>query len=182
MILMPEKPTKSSHKLAGDSLVEIAQKKSSTHELATVEEPGSSRPGLLRKLGKLKPLLPILAGGLRMVDHGAVQAIAHLIHLANGNEAAQAAVNDELHQGLTEIQTNHREMMLQVQDQTIGMKRVEEQIVRLRETVERTATEHTELVADMKSLGNLVRSIGAGVAILLVVLIILTSLLLVHRG
>lgn len=178
---MSDKSTKPSHELAGDNLIELARKKSSAIEPAPMEEARSRHRGLLQKIGKLKPLLPILAGGLRMVDHGAVQAIAELLHVANGSNAAQAA-NDELHQELADIQTSHREMLLHVQDQTIGIKRMEEQIVRLRETVERNATEHAELVADVKSLGNLIRSIGAGVAILLVVLIVLTSLLLVHRG
>jgi cell division protein FtsX len=58
------------------------------------------------------------------------------------------------------------------------MKRIEDQIVLLRQTAERNATEHAELVEDVKSLGNLVRTMGAGLAILLIVLIVLTSLLL----
>jgi hypothetical protein len=187
MMLMPEKIAKQPHEFAGDRLIELARKKSPAGETVAIEEakasqPQAPQPRLLQKLGKLKPLLPILAGGLRMVDHGAVQAIAQLLHSVDGSNAAQSAAHEELHQGLAEIQTGHRELRLQVQDQTVAMKRIEEQTVRLRETSERNATEHAELVEDVKSLGNLVRSIGAGIAILLIVLIILIGFLLVHRG
>ena len=186
MVEMPDKtaPAKQSHQLAGDRLIEMAQKKAPVPESqlppkqVSPDEAGKSRFGVLQKLGKLKPLLPILSGGLRMIDHGAVQALAQLFNLVEGGSASPSAVSEELHQGLTEIQTSHRELRLQVQDQTIEMKRIEDQIVLLRHTVERNATEHAELVEDVKSLGNLVRAIGAGLAILLIVLIVLTGLLL----
>ena len=185
MVEMPDKtaPAKQSHQLAGDRLIEMAQKKAPVPESqlppkqVSLDEAGKSRFGVLQKLGKLKPLLPILSGGLRMIDHGAVQALAQLLNLVEGG-ASPSAVSEGLHQGLTEIQTSHRELRLQVQDQTIEMKRIEDQIVLLRHTVERNATEHAELVEDVKSLGNLVRAIGAGLAILLIVLIVLTGLLL----
>jgi uncharacterized phage infection (PIP) family protein YhgE len=186
---MPDKsaPNKQPHQIAGDRLIELAQKQAPTAESqlppqqTSLEEAKKPRTGVLQKISKLKPLLPILAGGLRMVDHGAVQALAQLIHFADGGSAAQSAAQEELHQGLAEMRTNHRELRLQVQDQTIEMKRIEDQLVLLRQTAERNATEHGELVEDVKSLGNLVRTIGAGLAILLIVLIVLTSMLLTHH-
>jgi hypothetical protein len=183
---MPDKPAtaQQSHEVAGDRLIEMAQKKAPTPEsqLSTqrvsLDEAKKPRGGVLQKLGKLKPLLPILSGGLRMVDHGAVQALAQLLNFVDGGSVGPSVAHEELHQGLTEIQTSHRELRLQVQDQTVEMKRIEDQMVLLRQTVERNATGHAELVEDVKSLGNLVRTMGAGLAILLIVLIVLTSLLL----
>jgi len=184
MVEMADKTAtaKQSHELAGDHLIEMAQKKAPAQEpqlpqqaLVEVKKP---RAGVLQKLGKLKPLLPILSGGLRMVDHGAVQALAQLLNFVDGGSVGPSAAQEELHQGLTEIQTGHRELRVQVQDQTVEMKRIEDQIVLLRQTAERNATEHAELVEDVKSLGNLVRTVGAGLTILLIVLIVLTSLLL----
>ena len=184
MVKMAEKTAtaKPSHEVAGDRLIELAQQKASEPKLLPEPEPElikNQRTGVLHKLGRLKPLLPILSGGLRMVDHGAVQALAQLLNLVNGSGAAPSLAHDEeLHSGLAEIQTSHRELRLQVQDQTVEMKRIEEQITLLRRTVEQNATEHTELVEDVKALNNLVRTIGAGLAILLIVLITLTALLL----
>lgn len=183
---MPEKTaTKQLHEIAGDHLIELASKKSdlieSPVEETSLQKPPAPRTSLFQKLGKLKPLLPVLSGGLRMVDHGAVQALAQVLNFVDGSTATQSAAHEELQHGLTEIQSAHRELQLHVQDQTVGMRRLEEQITLLRQTAERNATEHSELVEDVKSLGNLVRSIGAGLAVLLIVLIVLTSLLLTHH-
>src|SRR5277367_6057310 len=188
MVTMPDRTsTAQPHEIAGDRLIEIAQKKAPAAELkspandtslAALKKP---RAGLLQSLGKLKPLLPILSGGLRMVDHGAVQALAQLLSMASGAGASQVAVQEELHQGLAEIQTSHRELHLQVQDQTVEMQRIKDQITLLRQTVERNATDHTELVENVRSLSNLVRIIGGGLAILLVILIVLTAVLLTRH-
>ncbi len=184
MVKMAEKTAaaKSSHEVAGDRLIELAQQKAPEpkllpepkHEAAQKQQ----RSGILHTFGRLKPLLPILSGGLRMVDHGAVQALAQLLNLVDGGGAASSAAHEELHSELAEIQTSHRELRLQVQDQTVEMKRIDEQIRLLRHSVEQNATEHIELVQDVKALNNLVRTIGAGSAILLIVLIALTALLL----
>ena len=188
MVTMPDgTATTKPHEIAGDRLIEMAQKKAEAPEpkppiaelsLAEVKKP---RSGFLQNLGRLKPLLPILSGGLRMVDHGAVQALAQLLSVAGGAGASQVAVQEELHQGLEEIQTSHRELHLQVQDQTVEMQRIKDQITLLRQTVERNATDHAELVENVRSLSNLVRTIGAGLAILLVILITLTAVLLTRH-
>jgi hypothetical protein len=189
MVTMPDRTStaKSPHEVAGDRLIEIAQKKASAPESkptaneVSLAEVKRTRAGLLQSLGKLKPLLPILSGGLRMVDHGAVQALAQLLSMASGSGAAQSPVQEELHLGLAEIQSSHRELHLQVQDQTVEMRRIEDQLTLLRQTAERNATDHAGLVEDVRSLSNLVRTIGAGLAILLVVLITLTVLLLTRH-
>jgi hypothetical protein len=186
MMLMAEKTEKSSHKLAGDRLIAIARKKSPAPEIeaalsSSPKEAKIPRTTIFQKLGKLKPLLPVISSGLRMVDHGAVQAIAQLLHFVDGSTAAQAAAHEDLEHGLAEVQASHRELSLQVQGQTVEVKRLEEQIVRLRQTLERNATDHAELAQDVKSLGTLVRTIGAGLGVLLIVLILLTLMLLAHR-
>lgn len=189
MMKMAEKTATSSelHELTEDRPLEQAQKKPLTQEPKLLPEKISaqndqkSRTGVLQKLGRLKPLLPVLSSGLRMVDHGAVQALAQLLHIVDGGSATQSVAAEELHHSLAEIEANHRELRLQVQDQTVEMKRIEEQLTLLRQSAERTATEHAELVEDVKSLGNLVRTIGAGLAILLIVLITLTGLLLARH-
>jgi len=186
MVTMPE-PTPKPHEIAGNRLIEMAQKKTPEPEPKTVAEEVSlaeikkPRGKLLQNLGKLKPLLPLLSGGLRMIDHGAVQALAQLLNLASGATASQTAAQEELHQGLSEIQAGHRELHLQVQDQTIELQRIKDQITLLRQSVERNATEHAELVDDVRSLRNFVRVIGIALAVPLVILIILTVLLLIRH-
>lgn len=137
-----------------------------------------SKTGLLQSL---KPLLPVLSSGLRLVDHGAVQALAHLLSLVDGNSAASSAAHEELRQGLADLQAKHRDLHLQVQGQTVEMQRIEDQIALIRQTAERSTAKHEELVADVKSLSNLVRAGAVGLAVLLIVLIVLAVMILSHQ-
>lgn len=173
-------------KIAGDHVIEIAQEKAPKPEsehpveevsLATVKKP---RTGLLHGLSKLKPLLPILSGGLRLIDHGAAQAVAQLLYLA-GTGNSQTAAEEELQQGLAEIESSHRDLHHQVQDQTVELQRIQDQITLLRETVEGSAARHADLVDKMRSLNNLVWIVGAAFTVLLVVLIVLIVFLLIRR-
>lgn len=179
-MLMPEKTAQSSPE-PENKIVELPSG-ANPPAPPTLPETKAPRSSVLHKLGKLKPLLPVISGGLRLVDHGAVQAIAQLLHFIDGSTSAQAAAHDDLQQGFSEIQTSHRELSLQVQDQTVEIKRIEEQIVRLRQSTERTAAEHAELAENVKSLRSLVRAVGAVLAVLLIVLIALTGFLLLRRG
>jgi ABC-type transporter Mla subunit MlaD len=178
---MPPNPAKKPHEIAGDSLIELAQKK--VPEKAQLPAPEESKPrvSFAQKLGKLKPLLPILSGGLRMIDHGAVQALAQVLNVIGGTGPAQTAAHEELEHALAEMDASHRELRLTVQDQSVELKRIEDQLALVRQTAERSATAHEELAEDVKSLSNLVRTVGAGLAILLILLIILTGFLLVRR-
>ncbi|HEX3435284.1 MAG TPA: hypothetical protein VHT24_00840 [Pseudacidobacterium sp.] len=157
-----------------DGTVEIEQKD------VAEPEPEKRRVRFSQKIGKLKPLLPILTGGLRLIDHGAAQMVAQLLNLANPG-GASAAADNEIQHGIAEIEASHRDLRLSVQDHSVELKRIEEQILLMRETVERNASEHTKLVEDVNSLGNLVRMVGIGLAILLILLLVLTGLLLIRK-
>ncbi|WP_324831591.1 hypothetical protein [Alloacidobacterium sp.] len=186
---MPDAPAppKVPHEIAGDRLIEIAQKKVPEAEpkppadevaLVPAKKP---RAGFLQSLGKLKPLLPILSGGLRLVDHGAAQAVAQLLYLAGGTGNSQAAAEEELQEGLAEIQSSHRDLHHQVLDQSVELQRVQDQITLLRETMERSAVEQTGLADKVRSLNHLIRIVGTAIAVLLVILITLVIYLLVSR-
>src|SRR5262249_2400328 len=97
-----------------------------------------------------------------------------------GTSTQQPADQEELQQGLAEMQSTNRELHLQLQDHTVEIQRIEDQIAMLRQSVERTAAEHAKLVENVHSLSNLIRLFGAGLAILLIVLIVFAVLLLTH--
>lgn len=143
--------------------------------------PEKSRGRFLRNVGRLKPLLPYLTGGLRMIDHGAAQIVAQLLNLAANGSPASEEAHSEIQQELAEIEASHRDLRLSVQDHSVELKRFEDQIVLLRQTVERNASEHAEVVEEVSSLRKLVLGIGIGLGVLLVVLIVLVGLLLAHR-
>lgn len=154
-----------------------AESKPPTGEVSLAERK-KPRTTALQALGKLKPLLPILTGGLRLVDHGAAQMVAQLLNLAGGVSAAPQVSPEELQDELAKIESGRSELRGQIQDQTVEMQRIKDQIALLRQTVESNAAEHAELVGSVRSLRNLIRAIGVGLAVLLAVLITLTVVLL----
>jgi hypothetical protein len=185
MVTMPDRRLKAEEpREAVEGRIIEVQKKPTTSESKSPEAELSlanvkkSRAGLFQTL---KPLLPILSSGLRMVDHGAVQALAHLLNLADGTNTASSVAHEELRQGLVDLQSSQRELHLQDQNQTVAMQRLEDQITLLRQSTERNVARHDELLAKVNSLNNLVRGIGAGLAILLIILIALTVLALTHH-
>jgi|GEM_PF-6033277 ABC-type multidrug transport system fused ATPase/permease subunit len=157
----------------------------SQEETPQTDLPPAKAPGrFVRSVGKLKPLLPYLTGGLRLIDHGAAQIVAQLLTLATtGNTASSEAhseIQSEIQQELAEIEASHRDLRLSVQDHSLELKRFEDQIVLLRQAVERNAAEHTAVAAEIDSLRKLVIGVGLGLGLLLLIIIVLGAFLLAH--
>jgi cell division protein FtsX len=108
-----------------------------------------------------------------------ISRLLPLLDLGLGHAQSSSATN-ELRENVTALQSTQRDLRVSVQDQTLQLKRVEENLTRMREVSEKNAFEHAELVEDVKSIGNLVRVVGAGLAILLIVLILMVGALLAH--
>jgi hypothetical protein len=159
---------------AVDRLIELAsdEKTSSRNtEMLALEEPKDSDPNAMWKaLLQLKSVLPY------------VSRFLPLLELIGVGQAQNTGISKELRENVTSIQTSQREVRVAVQDQSLEIKRLEDQITRLRETSEKNNFEHAELVEDVKSIGSLIRAVGAGLAILLVVLILMVGALLSHVG
>jgi hypothetical protein len=136
-------------------------------------EPFNSEPkdadesAMWKVLLQFKSVLPYVSRLLPLLDLGIGQA-------------QNAGVSNELRQNVTSIQTSQRDVRIAVQDQALQLKRVEDQLTRMREASEKNVYEQTELVEDVKSIGNLVRAVGAGLAVLLVILILMVGALLAH--
>ena len=159
-----------------------AESSAGTDRMITAIEAKKGRgQDFLRGLSKLRVLLPVASGALRMVDHGAVQALARLLPLLEGGAPPSRGV-EEVQQGFANIQQDNSDLLLQIQSQTAQLKRLEEQITRLREATDRNAAWHLGLVEDIKSVRNLIRGLGGSIAILLVLLIVLAGLLLLHMS
>jgi len=151
---------------------------------AELEDAIPSPAAVMRQLKRLRPVLPFLFGGLRMIDHTAIQIIAQLLNLVDGGgeNMSQTGVHPELQKGMAEIHMNQRQLSRQMQDQLIDTKRIEEQMTHLRDAADRNTAQHAAMVEQLKSLGSLIRFASTGLAGLLVILIVLVSLLFMHRG
>lgn len=120
------------------------------HDLTHKED---KSPSMWRVLLQLRVLLPYLS---------------RLVPLLDGSSHQSAAQSQELHQGLADVQSGHRELRAHLQDQTVQMKRVEEQLERLRETTERNTLEQQELIEDLKSFAGTIKSLAfLGILLLL---------------
>jgi hypothetical protein len=161
---------------AVDRLIELASDEKPAArpaEMVALEEPKDSDANAMWKaLLQLKSVLPYISRFAPLLD---------LIGAGLG-QAQNAGVSKELRENVTSIQTSQREIRLAVQDQALEIKRLEDQISRLREAAEKNNFEHAELVEDVKSIGSLIRAVGAGLAVLLVVLILMVGALLAHKG
>lgn len=132
-----------------------------------VEPKNREENAMWNALLQLKVLLPYLSRLLPLLG-------VELGHAQN------SSFTNELREDVNGMRTAQRDLQGSIQEQTLQLKRVEEQLVRVREASEKNAREHAELVEDVKSIGNLVRVVAAGLGILLVVLIVMVGILMAH--
>jgi septal ring factor EnvC (AmiA/AmiB activator) len=108
-----------------------------------------------RSLLQLRVLLPYVSRLLPLLDSG----------------FAPAPDTRHFDQSVAEVQASHRELTQQVQDQSAHLKRVEEQLTKLRESIDRNAVDSEQITHDIRALGRTVRLLG-GIAIALLVIVI----------
>ena len=82
-----------------------------------------------------------------------------------------------LEEGISTLQTQHRELRSQIADQNTSLKRVEDQLEMVREATDRNTLEQQELLEDLKNVGNKV-NIFAMVALLLLVVSVMVNVIL----
>ena len=142
-------------------------------------------------LGALRPFLPVVGGALRMIDHGAVQAVARLLPLlgaagtstpADRTEArpAEAAALADLLTGLDKQQSAAAEALKAAGQR---MDTHEEQLRRVRETAERAIVEQGTLSHRVNQLTDRSRLLTAAVLILLMLVVaqMVLLFLFLHR-
>jgi hypothetical protein len=141
----------------------------------------------------IRPLLPAIAGAMRLIDHGAVQAAARLLPLLGGSPgpsapsaAAVAATNaaqEQFTRGALELEAAHAEVRQQLSALELKAIATEEQIGRLRTQLERLSSEQLATRTESHRLSDRVRLLTAGTIILLMLVIAQTILLAVtfHR-
>ncbi|HEY0786533.1 MAG TPA: hypothetical protein VGD62_11720 [Acidobacteriaceae bacterium] len=134
-------------------------------------------------LQAVRPLLPAVAGAMRMVDHGAVQAIARLLPLLGGAPrpapTAPAAEPQALHQRLLATETAHQQTHQQVQALMLELAVQEDEVRRLRTHLERVSAAQSAAEHETERVADRLRLVTAGTIILLMLLISQMVLLVV---
>jgi len=143
------------------------------------EERMYSGPGELKGLGarpegwnaawktllRLGAVLPWLARALPMLESGA------------SGEQGVGLVQEVRHE-VAGIRLVQYEIKTAVQDHSLQLKRVEDQLARLRESM--NSPDHDNLAETVQSTAQLVKWVGIGLGALLVVLLIMVAVLLMH--
>jgi hypothetical protein len=146
-----------------DRLIELASDDKSV-DILSPEAKDSKGNTMWKILLQLKPLLPYLTRLVPLLDI--------VVPVQN------AALSNEVRQDMTKIQTLQREVSITVQDQSLQLKRIEEELIRLREASQRHTLVQADLAEDLESVAKVARLVGIGLAILLGALIVMTGVLL----
>lgn len=121
-----------------------------------------------KTLLRLGSVLPLVARALPMLESGVI------------NDQNPGFANDVQHE-VASMRMAQYEMKTAVQDHSLQLKKVEEQLTRLRESMESDNSENSEMVETVTSAVKLMRLMGIGVGVLLLVLIIMVGLVLAHH-
>jgi len=107
---------------------------------------------------------------------------ARMAPMFEGNGAGEPATgsNAEVRQEVSGLRLLQYEIKTTVQDHSSHLRRLEDQLTQIRESVEGDSSENSAVIEDMKSTVKLVRVMGIGLGFMLMVLILMVAVMLVH--
>jgi len=160
---------------------------SSTHASSTPllqappEDPNAPKTGLQRAVAAVRSAIPLVQRLLPLLDGNFATAIGTLVATQPTHHHPPAPqpvhVNLEpVERGLAEVRTSNRELRTQVLEQGANLKRVEDQLDRVREATDRNTLEQQELVEDLRSVGSRISTF----AVIGLVLLLLSLLMNVY--
>ncbi len=135
-----------------------------------------------RVVGVLKQAMPFVQKLLPLIDGNFATAIANLLSpRAHAFSAPPPNVDlTPVQNQLSELQMQHNELRSTVQEQTTGLKRVEDQLEMVREATDRNTLEQQELIEDLKAMGNKVNMFAVTLSALLLLSVVLNVILYLH--
>lgn len=109
--------------------------------------------------------------------------IAKLLEMSSPSQQSTALsteLRSEVRQSVGALESSHRDLRLAVQDQTVEIKRIEENLTRTREATERNTLEVSEVAEDIRSMRSLVK-VTLGVLVMLFIALIGTVVFLLFK-
>jgi hypothetical protein len=153
-------------------------------------DPNAPPSGLQRAINAVRSTLPLVQRLLPLLDGNFATAIGALVgphihpHLTSQPQTQIQPVQqpiqpiqidlEPVERGLAEVRNSHRELRGQVLEQVTTLKRVEDQLERVREATDRNTLEQQELVEDLRSVGSRV-SLFAIVGLVLLAISLLVN-------
>jgi hypothetical protein len=170
------------HESAVDRLIELAS--DSKPQSEAVHEPNPASQEILVPPTEAKEFANDPMWKTLMQFKGLLPYVARLLPLLDLNgghtQTTSLTISTELKKDVTDLQTTQRDLRVAMQDQTLQLKRFEEQLVRVREASEKSSFESSELVEDIKSMHALVRNMAISLGVLLLALIGMVAYLVGH--
>lgn len=149
--------------------------------LTSVMAQGEDPTSMQRAMNMLKQAAPFVARLLPLLDGSFGTALGNLFAPRHSPPPAQVTVDlTPVHSQLSELQLQHSELRSTVQEQTAGLKHVEDRLDLVREATDRNTLEQQELIEDLKAMGNKVNLFALLLSALLLGSILLNLLLYMH--
>jgi hypothetical protein len=134
-----------------------------------------------RAIGLFKQAMPFFQRLLPLLDGNIATAVTNFL-AARPHPPAPAPHVDlaPVQNQLSDLQAQHNDLRSTVQEQTTGLKRVEDQLEMVREATDRNTLEQQELIEDLKAMGNKVSLFAVLLSSLLVLSVVLNVVLYLH--
>ena len=137
-------------------------------EHAMEEEKPENLSSALKTLVKLGSVLPWISRAMPGAEGGA------------GSEMETGLTHEGRHE-IANLRMIQYEIRSTVHDHSLQLKRMEEQVIRVRESLESGSQENMDLAESVKSTVKLLRLVGIGLGVLMVVLIVMVGFLMGHK-
>jgi hypothetical protein len=151
----------------------------SNHNYALEEQP-AEQPSLWRSILQLRVLLPYIGRILPMLESNLPNITTALAPAPKQDLSEVTRSFSEVNKGFLDLQAGNREIRTHVQEQSIQLKRIDDQLLRLRESTERNTMEHQELVEDLRSASKLVRTLSTVMIVLMIGVAAMVIFMLAH--
>jgi hypothetical protein len=146
-----------------------------------LEESKGSVPSIWRALVNLRMFLPYIGKLLPLLDGNFSAALAPAASAPTKPDLTEFHQSLEtVNRGFLDLQAGNRDIRTHVQEQSVQLKRVDDQLIRLRESTERNTMEHKELVEDLRSASKLVRGLSTVMIVLMIVITAMVAFMLVR--
>lgn len=172
-VSVPSKPAPTSElPSAATDAPESPAAQSTSQAAANVPAAGDTpRSGFQRAFDALRSAIPVVQKLLPLIDGNFATAMSALM-APQQHPAPPPPVPVDLEpveRGLAEVRTSNRELRAQVLEQSTTLKRVEDQLDRVREATDRNTLEQQELVEDLRAVGSRISTFAIiGVILLLI--------------
>ncbi|MGH9585753.1 MAG: hypothetical protein ACRD3F_02290 [Acidobacteriaceae bacterium] len=130
---------------------------------------------------RLGSVLPWLARTLPALESGAQGGESFAADPGTVAAGGTTNVAQETRQDVAGLRLVQYEIRTTVQDHSMQLKRMEEQLTRVRESMDSRSSENTEVAENLRNMTKLMRMGGMGLGALLVVMIVLMIVMLAHH-